>query len=244
MTTAPQATPMNLTGHSSNPGMPATAPLHYTSTMVLYSAIDRVAAVVDGAPAGPSGRLFVVEPGRPTKVPYEAGRFILEHMAYTGVVRVEEVTTYDADGNETGIQYDVESAKADSADKSAASDEVRFRQYVSDCMEDYIARKDGKSKVPPPPSEAILRIIERRGYKLEDYGIKPLGYKDPNAEKQQKLEAENISLKSQFDALQAQFTAMLNKQNATNNDGTVEATDANSADVPNVPATGRNRRRQ
>lgn len=213
---APVALPMNLTGHSSNPGLPDHAPLFYTSDMVLFTVTERVEAVVDGARPGKNGRLFIVEPGKPIKVPWEAGRFILEHLAYTGVVRVAEIEKKDEDDNVIGISYDVEAAKANSLAKCAEADELRFRQYVADCMQDFIARPDGKTKVPPPPPPPLLRIIERRGYKLDDYGIKPLGYKDPNMEHRQKLEAENADIKAKFDSLQAQMTALINAQNVKN----------------------------
>ena len=47
-------------------------PKNYGESMVLYSAIERIAAVVDGARPGPNGRLFIIEPDKATKVSYEA----------------------------------------------------------------------------------------------------------------------------------------------------------------------------
>src|SRR6266851_1856112 len=131
-------------------------PRSYGERMVLYTAADRVEAVVDGAPAGPKGRLFVIEPNKPVSVPYEAGRFILEHLAYTGVVRVNEMQSMDDEGNVTGITYDVEQAKKESLQLSAQMDRARFDQYVRDCVSDYIANPKGAKPVPQP-SEPIMR---------------------------------------------------------------------------------------
>jgi len=155
---------------------------NYGERMVLYTAADKVEAVVDGAAPGKNGRLFIVEPNKPTQVPYEAGRFILEHLAYTGVVRVDEWEQKDDDGNVTGITYDVDGAKVASLALSAAADKQRFDQYVRDCVSDYIANPKGAKPVPQP-SPPILAIIERRGYDLRKYGITPIGWEEPDKDK-------------------------------------------------------------
>jgi len=201
-----------------SPGLPMTAAMHYTSTMVLYTALDRVETVVDGAPPGPNGRLFIIPVNKPTKVPWEAGRFILDHLGYTGVVRVKEEETVDEDGNVIGLSYDVESAREESLTKGKEHDEMRFRRFVADMMADYVSRKDGKSLAPPPPPESILRIIDRRGYKLQDYGIKPIGFEDPADLKQKAIEDENRTLKSQMADLNSKFELLLRQQ--ADRDGT------------------------
>jgi hypothetical protein len=140
--------------------------------MILYSAVERVAVVVDGAPPnayGHLGRLFIVEPGKATKVPYEAGRYILDHFPYTGVVRVDVVESED------GTKYDVEGAKKASAALLEAEDRRRFERFTAEAVDDYVKR--GKP-VPPPPLP-ILDIIKRRGYDLKRFGIVPIGWEEP-----------------------------------------------------------------
>lgn len=193
-------------GALANPGLPMTASMHYTSTMVLYTAMDEVRCVVDGAPPGPNGRLFIVPPNKPTKVPYIAGKFILEHLAYTGVVRVEEVE------EELGITYLVDEARESSLALGKEQDGLIWRQYISDMMDDYIARRDGKNKVPPPPPQRILNIINRRGYKLSDYGIKPLGFQDPVDVESARIKQENASMKLQLADLNSKFETLIRMQ--------------------------------
>lgn len=144
-------------------------PKTYGESMVLYTAGDPVECVVDGAPVGPNGRLFEIHPGKAHKVPYEAGRFILEHLSYTGVVRVDEKET------DTGIEYDIEGAKKASHDLLQAMDKQRFSNFVAAMVEDYIRR----NKPVPQPPEPILAIIKRRGYDLKSYGITPIGWETP-----------------------------------------------------------------
>jgi hypothetical protein len=195
-----------------NPGLPMTAGMYYGKTMVMYTAGDRVECVVDGAPVGPNGRLFIVEPEDPTEVPWEAGRFMLEHLGYTGVVRVDVIETRNARGHLTGTEYDVEKAHAESVEKSRLADQTIWQQYISDMMEDYVARRDGKNKAVPPPPRRITRIIERRGYKLADYGIKPIGFEDPVDVKTREMESENKTLKAQMAELQAQMKTLIQMQ--------------------------------
>lgn len=172
---------------------------HYGEAMVLYSAIEKVAAVVDGAPVGKLGRLFIVEPEKPVKVPYEAGRFILEHYAYLGVVRVEETET------ETGITYHVDEAKKESLKLTAEMDDKRFSQYVSDVVTDYLNQK----KPAPRTPDVIQKIIARRGYDLKRYGIFPLGEQESgNIAKISALESENKAKDDQLQTLQRQMAEL------------------------------------
>jgi hypothetical protein len=172
---------------------------HYGEAMVLYSAIEKVAAVVDGAPVGKNGRLFIVEPEKPVKVPYEAGRFILEHYAYLGVVRVDEEET------ETGITYHVDKAKTESLALTQQMDDQRFNQYVSDVVTDYLNQKK-----PAPRTPAVIqKIIERRGYDLKRYGIFPLGEKESEQlAKMATLEADNKAKDEKLQTLQRQMAEL------------------------------------
>lgn len=171
---------------------------HYGESMVLYTAGDAVECVVDGAPVGPDGRLFRIVPGKAKKVPFEAGRFILEHLAYTGVVRVEENET------DSGVEYDIAGAKKASLVLLEAQDAKRFHDYISATVEDYVS----KNKVVPPPSPPILAIIERRGYDLKKYGIKPIGFADPEQERFDAQAKENKDLKDELLALRNQMAAL------------------------------------
>lgn len=186
----------------SNPGQPMTAAMHYGKTMVLYTAQEAVQAVVDGAPPGPNGRLFIVEVGDPTEVPWEAGRFILDHLGYTGVVKVDEIPVTNERGKKVGVEYNVEKAHADSLEAGRLHDEARWARFISDMMDDYVSRRDGKQKAVPQPPAPMQRIMERRGYKLSDYGIKPLGFEDPTVLANDAMKAENADLKARLARLE------------------------------------------
>lgn len=201
-----------ISGMVPNPGLPMTAGMYYGKTMVMYTAGDRVEAVVDGAPAGPTGRLFIVEVDDPTEVPWEAGRFMLEHLGYTGVVRVDVIESRNARNQLIGTEYDIIRAKAESEEKLKMADQHIWQQFISDMMEDYVARRDGKNKAVPPPPARINKIIARRGYKLADYGIKPIGFEDPNDLKTKEMEIENKTLKAQMADLNSKMEALLAMQ--------------------------------
>lgn len=150
---------------------PGSRPPDYRDFVWLYTEGETVCAVVDGAPPGPEGRKFTIEPGKAKKVPWEAGRFLLEHLGYTGVVRVRETDREDG----TGTDLDIESAKIESAEKLLGEDERRWQDYVRYCIDDKINNK----RVVPPTPDSIKRIMARRGYKLEDFGIQPAGEAAP-----------------------------------------------------------------
>lgn len=218
----------------SNPGLPMTAPLHYSSTVVLYTAVDPIEVIVDGAPPGPNGRLFKIPTGKPVKVPHEAGRFIIEHLGYTGVVRVREEEQKDKDGNVIGITYDVESAKIESLEKTKQMDEVRWHQFISDMVEDFVK----KNKPVPPPPEAINRIIKRRGYRMQDFGVKPIGFKDPVDEMNAARDAENKELKDQVADLNSKLNLLLKQQAMKEGAGNDDGKDANVQSVPTTDRSG------
>lgn len=183
------ATPASVT----LPGMGGAA-FRYHDYMILYTEGEEVCAVVDGAPPGPDGRKFTVSPGKAIKVPYEAGRFILDHLAYTGVVRVNE--TDKADG--TGTEFDIAGAKAESLAKFAEEDARRWREYVQYCVEDKI---NNKKAVPATP-DSIKRIIARRGYHLADFGIAPIGEQQPQDNALKAMQAQIAELTAKLkDAL-------------------------------------------
>lgn len=183
------------------PGAPIVAS-HYGESMVLYSEGLRVEAIVDGAPpilddpkGDPdkhSGRTFVIPIGKATKVPYEAGRFILDHLGYTGVVRV------DVKESETGSKYDIEKAKRESAEKLKRGDEIMFKSWLTGVIDDFVKR----NKPVPAPEGSILAIIERRGYDLRKYGITPIGWGEKAADE------EKADLKRQLAELQAKVAEL------------------------------------
>jgi hypothetical protein len=172
-------------------------PKSYGERMVLFTSGDPVACVVDGAPAGPNGRLFKITPGKPQQVPYEAGRFILEHMSYTGVVRVDEKAT------DTGIEYDIDGAKAASLALLETMDQQIFNDYVSGVVTDYVQQK----KPVPQPASRILAIIKRRGYDLKRFGIVPIGWEEP-----QKDDPRVEDLQNQLAQMRAQLAQLTDKK--------------------------------
>ena len=142
---------------------PGVKPPDFRDYMFLYTAGEEVAAVVDGAPVGPDGRLFKIPTGKAVRVPWEAGRFILDHMGYTGVVRVNEKDREDG----SGTDLDLKTARMESLAKFEGADQERWRNYVQYVIDDKINNK----RVIPPPPDGIKRIMQRRGYRLEDFGI-------------------------------------------------------------------------
>jgi hypothetical protein len=206
-----------------------TAGMHYTEFVIMYTACDEVCCTVDGAPPGKDGRKFTVPVGKPVKVPWLAGKFMLDHFQYTGVVQVMEHEQLDDDGNVIGVSYDVEDARVRSLELGREQDEVRFMRWVSDMTQDYVNRADGKQKVPPPPPDCIKRIIERRNYKMQDYGIKPIGFRDPIDEMNEARDSENAMLKAQVADLNSKINLLLK----------MKETEIESANVQSVPATDR-----
>jgi hypothetical protein len=183
------------------PGTPVVM-AHYGESMVLYSAGLRVEAEVSGAPpvlddpkGDPdkhTGRTFVIPVGKATKVPYEAGRFILDHLGYTGVVRV------DVKESESGTKYDIEKAKRESEEKLKRGDEIMFKSWLTGVIDDFVKR----NKPVPAPEGNVLAIIERRGYDLRKYGITPIGWGEKAADD------EKAELKKQIADLQAQVALL------------------------------------
>lgn len=165
------------------PGAPIT-PLNYGNDAYVYSAALGWEGVVDGAPVRPAiknkrgdlvggGRLFVIEPGKPQRVPAEVWRFINEHYPYSDVVQVRETET------ETGITFDLEAAKVESMQKGEAADLSCFKAYIGAAVEDYVKRD---KPVPQPPPN-VMAAIERRGYNLKRFGIVPIGWEEPEKDK-------------------------------------------------------------
>lgn len=178
-------------------------PKGWGESMVLYSE-SGFATVVDGAPPGPNGRLYIIPAGKPIKVPFEVGRHLLEdgRFPFIDVVRVAETET------ETGITYDVDAAKKDCLARSEDADDQAFKQYVSGAVDDFVKH----NKPVPQPPQNILKIMERRGYKLEQYGISPIGWKKPEDKRITSLGEENAALKAQLDQMQATLDLLSKKK--------------------------------
>lgn len=149
-------------------------PKGYGEAVVLYSE-SGCSAVVDGAPPGPNGRNYIIPAKKPTKVPFEVGRHLLnnDQFPYLDVVKVDELET------EAGVSYDVAKAKSESMERGKQSDELAFKRYISDAVTDYVKN----NKPVPQPPDNILRIIERRGYDLKRFGITPIGWENPDKDK-------------------------------------------------------------
>jgi hypothetical protein len=220
MATAAQTPPPNLLGLT-------TMAQKYRDTMVLFTAMDPVQCVVDGAPPGPMGRLFIVPTDKPVRVPFEAGRFILEHLGYTGVVRVQEVE------NDEGIRYLVDEAREESLVKGEEEDHKRMQAYVEYCVKD---KMENKKPVPAPP-ESIMRIIDRRKFDLGKFGIVPLGWESPTEANSKALVDENKELRNRLKILEAKMADVLEANEAE--EGVPDATEGSDA---GDASTGRKRR--
>jgi len=170
---------------------PGTRPPNYRDYVYLYTVGERCEAVVDGAPVGPLGRLFIVEPNKAVRVPWAAAEWISRHMSYTGVVMVNEVEKRDDQGEVTGTQLDIDKAKTESAALLEDSDRRRWRDYVQYVIDDKLNNK----RVVPPPPDSIRHIMERRGYRLEDFGISIPGAMTPAAESRAAENAQNDQIK-------------------------------------------------
>lgn len=154
-----------------------------------YDGKEVVAMVVDGAPPGPLGRLFVVPPNEVVEVPDIAGNELIHHKGYLGVVRVNVIKS------KTGIEYDIEQAVRDSSAAIEEADLRRWEQYVASLIEDRVS----KQKAVPPPPQSMREIMARRGWTLESYGIKPMGTAEQNqSAAMTALQAENAALKSEI----------------------------------------------
>lgn len=186
-------------------------PPDFRDYMWLYTAGEPAGAVVDGAPVGPNGRSYEIPMNKATRVPWEAGRFILAHLSYTGVVRVGEVNRTDKDGNVIGTDLDIDAAHARSLELLEESDRLRWANYVQYVIDDKLNNK----KVVPPPPDSIKRIMDRRGFKLGDFGISTPGTEvgpTPSAELAA-LKTENAALKTQLGETNAKLDKMLAKFN-------------------------------
>jgi hypothetical protein len=130
-----------------------------------YDGPDIVAMTVDGAPPGPLGRLFIVPPDEVTEMPEVAVRELTRHLSYYGVVEVKTIK------QKYSIDFDIPNARIESLALIEQMDKMRFEMYVNDVITDRVS----KNKIVPPPPPQIKQIMNRRGWNLEAYGIKPMG---------------------------------------------------------------------
>lgn len=162
------------------------------SDFVYTASDDGTCMVVDGAPPGPTGRLFTIPPREVVEVPEEAAKELCNHKAYDGIVRVPVIRS------RTGTTFDIEAAHAASVNLLEAQDKIQWARWVNDSVEDFIKR----SKPVPPPPPRILSIIKRRGYKPEDFGIVPIGWSKPQSEEAIALKKENTELRERLDRME------------------------------------------
>jgi len=130
---------------------------------------------VDGAPTGPKGRVYgCTEVGRAKKVPWEAGRFLIEHCAYTGVVRVEESEREDG----TGTDLNLTKAQEESLANFVKGDEEMWQRYL-----DYIVDRIERKMVVPPMPDSVRGVMQRRHYSLNlsDFVTNITGTRVPTA---------------------------------------------------------------
>lgn len=166
--------------------------VQYGQTVLLYSEERLEVGGVYGAPPGPHGYCWVIEAGKPVRVPVEVRRYIQDHLPNSGVVEVPVSESKDEFGNVIGTKFDLPSAKAASQKKLAEGDDAAFRQWLSNTIEDFVKR----SKPVPQPPDHIMTIIQRRGYDLKKYGIVPIGWAEKDkVDELQALRDEIASLK-------------------------------------------------
>lgn len=171
---------------------------------VLYSAEERVAILSYAGSPGETGWLRIVEPEEPTEFEAVVAEDILKHTEYLGLVEVEVIKT------KKGTEYNLEKAEEDSKALLATTDEKRLMTWVQDMVDDYIKR----NKPVPPPSEAIVRVMQRRNFDPQRFGITPFGWDDPLMAMKQKdaaHEQERKDWKDRFAQMEAQI-ALLSKQ--------------------------------
>jgi len=183
----------------------AVIPKNYGESIVLFST-EGFECVIDGAPVGQHGRLYKIPAGKAIKVPFEVGRYLLDTQSFPfiDVVRVHE------EEQESGIVYDIDGAKADSLARLVQADDLAFKQYVQGAVEDFVKR----NKPVPQPPDKIIRIMERRGFKLEQYGIVPIGWKTAENKQLTAVSDENATLKQQLASQQDQMAEMQKKLDA------------------------------
>lgn len=144
--------------------------------------------------------LFSFPPGKAIEIQDEfLAKAILNHRKLDGLVAVPEIET------DTGIKFDLETAKKKAAEALRAGRRELFDSYVKDQQEYRIAA----GKPPLPPSPIVQRIIEEDGYRLSDYGIYPKGFKVDDAAVKQ--DAEMDSLRQQNKLLMGQVQALMEK---------------------------------
>jgi hypothetical protein len=150
-----------------------------------YAGTEEIAMVVDGSPVGPLGRLFIVPQDEVVEVPEIAGNELIRHKGYLGVVKVELIKS------KTELKFNLAKAREESAHLIEVADRRRFESYVEGVVKDRTSK--GKPAGATPP--AILDVMKRGNYKLEDYGIRPVGVREQEASN------EVSALRAQVDEL-------------------------------------------
>lgn len=164
----------------------AALPAAYGERVLVLSVEPVEITGVYGAPPGPDGFSWILEANKPTRVPYEVYRVATEatHLQYASVVKVDVTEKKDEFGNVVGTDFDLESAKRESAARLQQADDRAFQFWISGIVEDYVKR----GKPVPEPDAHIQRIIARRNYDLKRYGIVPIGW----AEKEKSNEVDQL----------------------------------------------------
>src|SRR5277367_1717512 len=127
-----------------------------------------VAMVVDGAPVGDNGRLFIVPPEEVVEMNDIAAKELISKMAHYGVVEVQTKRT------KTSLDFDIESAREASLALIEVNDKLRFEGFI----EGQVTDRTGRGKVAQAPPPEVREIMRRRGYTLEAYGLNVVGQQE------------------------------------------------------------------
>ncbi len=120
---------------------------------------EQVAAVIDN-------KLYVLPPGKPVEMPEFDGNIIMARLHYCGIVRVTETR------DDEGIHLHTKEAREASKTLLAQKDREIVTEYIQIQLEDRV-----KINMPAlPPSGRQAKVIARSGVKLEDYGVRPVGW--------------------------------------------------------------------
>jgi hypothetical protein len=174
----------------------------------MYPGPHVVAMVVDGAPVGENGRLFIVPPEEVVEVNDIAGRELISKMPHYGVVEVHTKRT------KTSMEFLLDDAREASDRLIEVHDKLRFEGFIDGQVTDRTSK--GKVSQAPPPE--IREIMHRRNYTLEAYGLNAVGQKEQkHTDREKELQHELDDIKRLLYSLvpdASEKIAKLNKKSA------------------------------
>lgn len=152
-----------------------------------------------------NGALIILPPNEPVELDEFIANAVLDHKAEIhGIVEVNATKT------KTGVVYDIDEAIPRAMEALERAELATINFYVRQQMEDRIAG----GKQPLPPNGRALGIIRKRKVSLRnEYGIVPVGWKDPGVDTPYAGMSGDVTPVSQNTALTTQV-AILQQSNA------------------------------